>query len=225
MGMVRNLSSGEIVGQVLAAIRDGCLTETRYNIVLMGMGEPLHNYKNVMKAFRLLTDPAAMGLSSRRITLSTSGVVPVLQRMSQEASLPNLAISLNATTNPIRTQLMPINERWDLEKLMNACRDFPLEPRRRITFEYVLIKNLNESDQDAHRLAQLLKGIKAKVNLIPYNSNPNLPFERPTPLQVDRFREILTDYHISAFVRRPRGDDISAACGQLAWMESVDSRA
>ncbi len=224
MGLIRNLKAGEIVGQVLAALRMDCLKPKRYNIVFMGMGEPLHNYRNVMEAFRLFTDPSAMGISYRRITLSTSGVVPVLRRLQEErTALPNLAISLNATTNALRDPIMPINERWNLEELLETCRNFPLEPRRRITFEYVLLGSLNDSEADAGRLAGLLRGIPSKVNLIPFNPGPGLPFERPAPQRVERFREILVNRKVSAFVRRPRGDDISAACGQLAILEQVGS--
>jgi 23S rRNA (adenine2503-C2)-methyltransferase len=179
------------------------------------MGEPLYNYRNVMKAFRIMTDPKALGLSHRKITVSTAGVVPVLARMQSEPNLPNLAISLNASDNRSRDELMPINRKWNLDHLLEVCRKFPLEPRRRITFEYVLLAGVTDSDQDAHRLARLLKGMRIKVNLIPYNPNPRLPFSRPCLGRVERFREILTNQSIPAFIRKARGDDIAAACGQL----------
>lgn len=221
MGFERNLTPGEIVGQVLAVIQSGALREHGFNIVFMGMGEPLYNYKNVIHAFRVMTDQEGMDLSQRRITVSTAGVVPVLRKMREEPSLPNLAISLNATREELRDEIMPINRKWNLRELLQACRELPLEPRRRITFEYVLMGGVTDSDEDARALARLLGGLKAKVNLIPYNPNPGLPYRRPDPDRVERFKDILADLHISAFVRRPRGDDISAACGQLAYLEKV----
>ncbi len=219
MGLDRNLKPGEIVGQILAVIASGCLRERGFSVVFMGMGEPLYNYKNVLRAYRLMVDNQGMDLSHRRITLSTSGVVPVLRKLWQEPALPNLAISLNATTNVVRDEIMPINRKWSMEELLQVCREFPLEPRRRITFEYVLIKDVTDSDQDAQRLVRLLEGMKSKVNLIPYNPNPGLPYERPSAERLSRFRQILVDNNVAVFVRRPRGDDISAACGQLAYLE------
>lgn len=219
MGFKRNLTAGEILGQVLRVIHDGHLEQNGFNIVFMGMGEPLYNYKNVMKAFRIMTDSEGMNLSYRGITLSTSGVVPVLRRMANEERLPNLAISLNATTSEIRNRVMPINRKWDLEELLEVCREFPIEPRRRITIEYVLLQGETDSDEDACRLAQLLRGIPAKVNLIPYNPNPGLPHRRPDRDQVDRFQEILDSKNIPNFVRKTRGDDVAAACGQLAHLK------
>ncbi len=223
MGFGRNLRPGEIVGQVLAALADGCLRGPGFNIVYMGMGEPLYNYRHVMQSIRLLTDPAGLNLSHRRITVSTAGVVPVLEKMREEKPLPNLAISLNATSDPLRDRLMPLNRKWNLESLLGACRRFPLEPRRRITFEYVLLAGVTDSDSDARRLARLVRGTRCKVNLIPYNENPGLPYQRPSDERVERFRQILTDRHVSAFVRRSRGRDISAACGQLAELERAES--
>ena len=218
MGLERNLTQGEMVGQVLAVLAAGCIHRDAFNIVFMGMGEPLYNYKNVMRAYRLMTDQEGLDLSHRRITISTSGVVPVLNLMRNESSLPNLAVSLNATCNSLRDQLMPLNQRWDIAQLLEACRQFPLEARRRITFEYVLLSGVNDSVPEARELARLLKGIPSKVNLIPYNPNPGLPYLRPSAEQVDAFREVLVQSHLAAFVRRPRGDDISAACGQLAYL-------
>ncbi len=223
MGFRRNLRPGEIVGQVMAVIGDGCLRPQGFNVVYMGMGEPLYNYRHVMQSFRLLTDPSGLNLSHRRITVSTSGVVPVLQRMQQESPLPNLAISLNATTDRVRDQIMPLNRRWNLRDLLEACRQFPLEPRRRITFEYVLLAGVTDSEEDARRLARLVRGTRCKVNVIPYNPNPGLPYRRPSDATIERFREILAAEHVSAFVRRPRGDDISAACGQLAYLDRMES--
>ena len=221
MGFSRNLKPAEILGQVLIAIQAGYVAPAGFNIVFMGMGEPLYNYKHVMKAFRIMVDSQGMGLSRRRITISTSGVLPVLERMRSEPILPNLAISLNATTDKLRSQLMPLNEKWPLRALLDCCRRFPLEPRRRITFEYVLLKDLTDSEEDARRLSRLLDGIRCKVNLIPYNPNPGLPYAPPTGHTVSRFREILTQNQVSAFVRKTRGDDISAACGQLAYLEKI----
>lgn len=221
MGFRRNLSAGEIVAQVLSAIRHQVLRREGFNVVFMGMGEPLYNYKNVMKAFRIMTDPAGMNLSHRRITVSTSGIVPVLERMQGEHPLPNLAISLNATTDSVRRLIMPVNDKWPLESLLDACRKFPLEPRRRITFEYVLLDGQNDRVEDARRLVRLLSGIPAKINLIPYNANPGLPHRRPGDDRVERFRRILVDSRVSAFVRRTRGHDISAACGQLAHLSDA----
>jgi 23S rRNA (adenine2503-C2)-methyltransferase len=176
--MRRNLTAGEIVGQVLSLQSDRGTDAKRLNIVIMGMGEPLLNYDNVMKALRLMTDPLGMSISTRRITLSTSGVVPGLERLAQEDLVPNLAISLNATTDEVRDRLIPINRKWNIATLLDACRRFPLEPRRRITFEYVLMEGVNDSEEDALRLVSLLKGVKKKVNLIPLNADPWVPLKK-----------------------------------------------
>jgi 23S rRNA (adenine2503-C2)-methyltransferase len=216
MGFRRNLRVGEIVGQILAIQEEGYLQRNGFNVVFMGMGEPLYNYKNVLEAVGLMTDLGGMDLSHRRITISTSGVVPILKKMSHESRLPNLAISLNAVTDEVRDRIMPINRRWGLRELLDTCRDFPLEPRRRITFEYVLLKGETDSEEDALQLARLLQGLPAKVNLIPYNPNPGLAHERPEPGVVERFKELLAAQRISSFIRKTRGDDIAAACGQLA---------
>ncbi len=219
MGFNRNLRAGEIVGQVLRVIREGLLSQTGFNIVFMGMGEPLYNYQNVMKAFRLLTDSEGMDLSHRKITVSTSGVVPVLERMAGEPRLPNLAISLNASDESTRSRLMPINRKWSMKELLAALRQFPLEPRRRITIEYVLLADETDREDDALRLVELLRGLRVKVNLIPYNPNPGLPHRRPRPDRVERFAEVLSSHHVAAFVRRTRGGDVAAACGQLAYLD------
>lgn len=221
MGFRRNLNSGEIVGQVLRVIREGCLAPQGFNIVFMGMGEPLYNYRNVMKAFRLLIDADGMDLSYRKITLSTSGVVPVLRRMREENVLPNLAISLNAASDEVRSRIMPINEKWSLGELMDALAAFPLEPRRRITIEYVLLAGENDSPQDAEQLAALLRGLRVKVNLIPYNENPGLPYRAPDQAGVERFQEVLRRHGIGVYLRKRRGADIAAACGQLANRQPV----
>ncbi len=217
--MRRNLTAGEIVGQVLALQTDRDTSSKRLNIVVMGMGEPLHNYDNVMKAIRLMTDPGGLALSPRRITLSTSGVVPKIKALATEPVIPNLAISLNATTDAVRDVLIPINRKWNISALLAACREFPLARRRRITFEYVLIDGMNDSPDDARRLAGLLKGIQKKINLIPLNADPWIPLKRPPEERILQFQQILTDNHITAYIRKARGDDISAACGMLAGRE------
>ena len=214
--MRRNLSAGEIVGQVLALQSDRQTDLKRLNVMIMGMGEPLLNYDNVMKALRLMTDPLGMSISRRRITLSTSGIVPGLERLAQEDLIPNLAISLNATTDAVRDVLIPINRKWNIATLLEACRRFPLEPRRRITFEYVLIAGINDTPEDALRLVQLLKGLKKKVNLIPLNADPWVPLKTPDEGRVLAFQKVLIEHHLTAYIRRPRGDDVSAACGMLA---------
>ncbi len=224
MGFKRNLTPGEIVGQVLSAIHHSDLAPSAFNIVFMGMGEPLYNYRNVMKAFRLLIDSQGMDLSHRKITISTSGVVPVLKKLAEEEVIPNLAISLNSTTEDVRDQIMPINKKWSMRELLDFCRRFSRQSDRWITFEYVLLAGVTDSDEDARRLVRLLRGIRSKVNLIPYNPNPGLPHSRPTQMRIDRFKEILQASHVSAFLRTTRGDDISAACGQLAHFRMPQGR-
>src|SRR5437867_3539257 len=175
----RNLTAGEMVGQVLLLQQDRGTAATRLNIVIMGMGEPLHNYDNVMKALRVLTDKDGTSLSPRRITLSTSGVVPEIERLGREPVIPNLAVSLNATTDAVRDVLIPINRKWNIARLLQACRGFTLQRRRRITFEYVLIEGVNDTPEDARRLVRLLGGLEKKVNLIPLNSDPWIPLKTP----------------------------------------------
>jgi 23S rRNA (adenine2503-C2)-methyltransferase len=217
--MQRNLSPGEIVGQVMSMQADRRRTQKPLNVVIMGMGEPLLNYENVMKALRLMTDDQGMSISLRRVTLSTSGVVPGIERLAGETVIPNLAISLSATTDTIRDILIPINKRWNIAALLESCRTFPLEPRRRITFEYVLIEGINDSPKDAHRLAHLLHGLRKKINLIPLNKDPWIALRTPSRDRVLAFQKILVDHHITANIRRPRGSDVSAACGTLAGRE------
>jgi 23S rRNA (adenine2503-C2)-methyltransferase len=219
MGLQRNLSVAEILGQVIAVVKERSLRKGSYSIVFMGMGEPLQNYKNVMKAFRLMVDPLGMGLSHRKVTISTAGLAPVLRRMQEATIFPNLAVSLNAVSDELRDELMPVNRRWNLKALLQACAELPVEPRRRLMFEYVMIKGLSDSDHDAHRLARLLRGFRPKVNLIPFNPSPGLPYERPSEERIQRFRDILVNEQIAVFMRKPRGGDISAACGQLACRE------
>ena len=215
MGLVRHLTAGEIVGQVVMLASATGLLEQPFNIVLMGMGEPLHNYDNTMKALRMLHAEEGLAISPRRITLSTVGIVPGLDRLAREPLMPNLAISLHATTEEQRTALVPPNAKYSLAAILDACRRFPLKRRSRITFEYVLLNGVNDTPEDARRLAKLLSGIKAKVNLIPLNAAPGIPFERPSDARVDRFAQILADRHLTVSVRKSRGRDIRAACGQL----------
>jgi 23S rRNA (adenine2503-C2)-methyltransferase len=214
--MRRNLRTGEIVGQILSLQADRGAATRRLNIVIMGMGEPLNNYENVLRAIRLMTDPEGMSISPRRVTLSTCGLIPGIQRLAQEPVIPNLAISLNATTDAVRNVLIPINKKWNIAALIQACRSFPLERRRRITFEYVLIDGINDSPEDARRLVTLLRGLNKKINLIPLNADPLIPLKTPSQERVLEFEKILVDHHITVNIRRPRGDDVSAACGMLA---------
>jgi 23S rRNA (adenine2503-C2)-methyltransferase len=215
MGIVRNLTAGEIVGQVRVLARELGMLDKRFNIVLMGMGEPLHNYDATMKALRILAEEHGMAVSPRRVTLSTIGVLPALERLATEAFMPNLAISLHATTEKQRDMLVPVNRKYGLQELLDACRRFPLKRRNRITFEYVMLKDVNDTPEDARRLVRLLNGIKAKVNLLPLNEAAGIPFERPSDARVNRFAQILADHHVTVSVRRSRGLDIRAACGQL----------
>jgi 23S rRNA (adenine2503-C2)-methyltransferase len=215
MGLVRNLTVGEIVGQVRVLARETGLADAAFNIVLMGMGEPLHNYDATMKALRIITDTDGLAVPQRRITLSTVGVLPGLKKLAQEEIMPNLAISLHATTDEQRDILAPINRKYKLEELMDACREFPLRRRSRITFEYVLLDQVNDTPEDARRLAHLLEGIQAKVNLLPLNEAEGIPYKRPSDDRVNAFAAILADRDITVSVRKSRGRDIRAACGQL----------
>jgi 23S rRNA (adenine2503-C2)-methyltransferase len=215
MGLVRNLTAAEIVGQVrvLAGALD--MREAPFNIVLMGMGEPLHNYDETMKALRILADEHGFDMPARRITLSTVGLLPALERLASEPVMPNLAISLHAPTDFQRGELVPINRKYGVSDIIEACRRFPLQKRRRITFEYVLLAGVNDSPQDARRLAKLVAGVKSKVNLIPLNAAAGIPFERPSDEAIDRFAKIVSEHGVDVSVRKSRGRDIRAACGQL----------
>jgi 23S rRNA (adenine2503-C2)-methyltransferase len=215
MGLVRHLTAGEIAGQVRALAAATGLLDSPFNIVLMGMGEPLHNYDGTMKALRMLHAEHGLAVSPRRVTLSTVGIVPGLERLAREPLMPNLAVSLHATTDEQRTALVPPNRKYPLADILEACRRFPLKKRSRITFEYVMLDGVNDTPDDARRLVRLLAGIKAKVNLIPLNPAPGIPFDRPSDARVDRFAQILADRHITVSVRKSRGQDIRAACGQL----------
>jgi 23S rRNA (adenine2503-C2)-methyltransferase len=231
LGLVRNLTAGEIVGQVLVALEDnrpaqkapfGLAQDKQTNIVLMGQGEPLLNYDAVMSALRILLDPNALAISPKHATLSTSGIVPGIERLARERVRPKLAISLNASSNEQRDQIMPINRKYPLEKLLDACRKYPLRPWEWMTFEYVLLGGFNDSSDDARRVVRLLANLRAKVNLIPWNPG-ELPYEKPNDARIEEFRKTITDKGMMAFVRYSRGQDVMAACGQLALLESVAS--
>ncbi len=221
MGLARNLTPGEIVDQVHRANRRiaelGLAPGPRplSNLVFMGMGEPLANYRSLKVALDVLLSEDGPNFSQRHVTVSTSGVVPAMRRLGEETPV-KLAVSLNATTDAVRDVLMPINRRWPIAELMRACREFPVRNGRRITFEYVLLAGLNDTPEDAERLPGIIRGIPAKVNLIPYNANPGLTFEAPPPERVAAFQEILASRNLTVVVRKNRGRDISAACGQLA---------
>ncbi|MBU2937219.1 MULTISPECIES: 23S rRNA (adenine(2503)-C(2))-methyltransferase RlmN [Pacificibacter] len=223
--LVRNLSAGEIIGQVMVARDDlgewpeqgAKNTETRLlsNIVLMGMGEPLYNFENVRDAMNIAMDPEGIQLSRRRITLSTSGVVPEIARTAAEIGC-QLAVSFHATTDEVRNQLVPINKRWNIETLIEALRAYPrVSNSERITFEYVMLNGVNDSDEDAYRLLELIKGIPAKINLIPFNEWPGAPYKRSSNNRIRAFSDIIHDGGYASPVRKPRGEDIMAACGQL----------
>lgn len=221
MGLARNLTAGEIVDQVhranrrLVELGEGPAPRPLTNLVFMGMGEPLQNFDQLKLALDLLLDEDGPNFSHRHVTVSTSGLVPVMRRLGEETQV-KLAVSLNATTDAQRDAIMPINKRWPIRELLAACRSFPMKQGRRITFEYVLLGGLNDADADAQRLAKLVAGIPAKVNLIPYNDNPGLGFRAPAPERVEAFHRILFDRDITAVIRKNRGGDIAAACGQLA---------
>ena len=223
--LVRNLTAGEIIGQVMLARDDlgewpepgAPKYETRLlsNIVLMGMGEPLYNFENVRDAMKIAMDPEGISLSRRRITLSTSGVVPEIARTAEEIGCL-LAVSFHATTDEVRNKLVPINKRWNIEELLGALREYPrLSNSERITFEYVMLKGVNDSDADARRLVQLIKGIPAKINLIPFNEWPGAPYERSDWSRIEAFADIIYKAGYASPIRTPRGEDIMAACGQL----------
>ena len=215
MGLVCNLTAGEIAGQVRVLAEALSMRDKAFNIVLMGMGEPLHNYDETMKALRILADEHGLAIPPRRVTLSTVGVLPALERLAHEPLMPNLAISLHAPTDQQRGELVPINRKYGIADIIDACRRFPLRRRSRITFEYVMLAGVNDSAEDARRLAKLIAGVKAKINLIPLNAAVGIPFERPSDAAVDRFARILAERGVTVSVRKSRGRDIRAACGQL----------
>jgi len=215
MGLVRNLTAGEIVGQVRVLAHETGLAHSTFNIVLMGMGEPLHNYDATMKALTILADTRGLGVHPKRVTLSTVGLLPAIEKLASAPLMPNLAISLHATTDATRSVLVPLNKRYDLQALLDACRRFPVSRRARITFEYVMLAGVNDSQNDARRLVRLLDGIRGKVNLLPLNEAPGIPFRRPDEARVNMFARILAERGVRVSVRKSRGRDIRAACGQL----------
>jgi 23S rRNA (adenine2503-C2)-methyltransferase len=214
LGYGRNLAAGEIVEQVYRATKLAGRRPT--NLVFMGMGEPLHNFENVARSLSLLQHPWGLHFSPRRITVSTVGLVPAIERLGKLDPAPNLAISLNATTDEVRDRIMPVNRKWPIARLLEAARRFPLSHGRRVTFEYVLLAGVNDSDADADRLVRLLRGMSCKVNLIPWNPFQGPAFERPTAERIRTFQERLRGAAMAVYIRTPRGDDIDAACGQLA---------
>ena len=217
LGSKRNLTAGEIIGQVLAVTAGQNMERgARLNLVFMGMGEPLLNLPQVSKAVGILADPKGVGVSLRRITVSTVGILPRIEELARDSMRPKLAISLNASHDEQRSALMPINKKYPLADLLRVCRAYPLRPWEHLTFEYVLLDGFNDSDADARRVAGLLRDLRAKVNLIPYNSGPELPFRAPQFERVVAFQKILTDRRIPTFIRISRGQDIRAACGQLS---------
>jgi len=228
LGLIRNLSAGEIVEQ-LTRVKEDLAAEAGdeappvRNIVMMGMGEPLANYGHLVEALTLMASGSGHGLSYRRITVSTSGLAPRIPQLGRDVPV-QLAISLNATTDGVRSRIMPINDKYPIAELLDACRRFPLPPRRRITFEYVLLAGINDTDADARRLGRLLRSFRCKVNLIPFNEHPFVPFQRPSEERVERFQQLVAASGVAVYVRTPRGDDISAACGQLGTEVSSPKR-
>ncbi|TKB11138.1 23S rRNA (adenine(2503)-C(2))-methyltransferase RlmN [Desulforhopalus sp. IMCC35007] len=223
MGFIRNLSVAEIVNQV-CAVRDYLLSQPREeligpdrvtNVVYMGMGEPLNNLDNVIDSLEILTNQKGLDVAARKITVSTCGIVHKLNELGEKSTV-NLAISLHAITDTVRSSLMPVNKRYGVEELLEACRTYPMQKRKRIMFEYTLLKGINDSDMDARMLARKLRDIPCKINLLSYNECPDLPYKSPDKKRILEFQKILLDANYSVFIRSSRGTDISAACGQLA---------
>ncbi|MGB3211964.1 MAG: 23S rRNA (adenine(2503)-C(2))-methyltransferase RlmN [Desulforhopalus sp.] len=223
MGFIRNLTAAEIVNQI-CGVRDYLLdqpSETLVgpgkitNVVYMGMGEPLNNLENVLASLSIIMEQKGLDISGRKITVSTCGIVPKIKEFGEKSPV-NLAISLHAINDEVRSRLMPVNDRYALDELLDACREFPMPKRKRIMFEYTLLKGINDSDRDAFGLAKKLRGIPCKINLLPYNESPAFPFESPTRNRILAFQKILIEAHYTVFIRNSRGTDISAACGQLA---------
>jgi len=225
LGLKRNLRASEMLDQVLEVSRTLPSDRRITHVVLMGMGEPLANYGQTLKALEVMTDTSGgIGISPRRITLSTVGLIPQIQKLIEETRV-NLAISLHAPSDELRGQLMPVNRKYPLQQLIACCRSLPIPRRKRITFEYVLLKGFNDSAEDAEKLCQLLEGIRCKVNVIPFNPHPGSPFQRPTQAAIERFQNVLHARGVQVNVRKPRGDDIQAACGQLQGDEHLQSQA
>jgi 23S rRNA (adenine2503-C2)-methyltransferase len=214
-GYTRNLKTWEILGQVAHVMGDAPPSELGWNIVIMGMGEPLLNYEATVAALRILMDPEAFAVSPRKLTLSTVGILPALEKLMLEPVRPNLAISLHASNKALRRELMPIEEKYGMEDVIAAAQRYPIPSGGVVTYEYVLLGGVNDTMAHARQLAKLLSGTRSKVNLIPLNPAPDIPFQPPTPAAVDAFARVLADYRGMASVRRPRGQDILAACGQL----------
>jgi 23S rRNA (adenine2503-C2)-methyltransferase len=220
LGLIRNLSAGEIVGQVLIALAENAASlKPQTNVVLMGQGEPLLNYDAVTAALRILLDPKGVSITPKHTTLSTSGIIPGIEKLAQETVRPKLAISLNASSDEQRDQIMPINRKYPITDLLAACAQYPLRPWEHLTFEYVLLGGFNDSPDDARRVAKLLSGLRAKVNLIPWNPG-ELPYDEPDQRRIDEFQRVLAVKDVPAFVRYSRGQDVMAACGQLALLEA-----
>jgi len=228
MGFKRNLTPAEIVNQI-CGVRDYLLAQPREqligpdrvtNVVFMGMGEPLNNLENVLDSLSIVTEQKGLDLTPRRITVSTCGIVPKMRELGEKSPV-NLAISLHAVDDETRRRLMPINDRYSIDELLDACRDFPMPKRKRIMFEYILLKGINDSDRDARELARKLSGIPCKINLLPYNESAGLPYQSPGMDRLLAFQQILLEAHYTVFIRNSRGADISAACGQLATEKSV----
>ena len=214
IGFKRNLETAEIINQILCLIKNLDEDEKITNIVFMGMGEPLLNYDNVVRAIGIITGDQGLGISIRKVTLSTAGVVPQIARLGQDTNI-NLAVSLNATTDEVRQKIMPVDKQYSLESLLQACRTYPLPPRRKITFEYVMLKDINDSIEDEKRLVTLLRCIPSMVNLLPFNEYEGASFKRPPKERIDTFHKYLLDKGMTVITRSSKGDDISAACGQL----------
>jgi 23S rRNA (adenine2503-C2)-methyltransferase len=224
LGLKRNLQASEIVDQILEASRTLTEDQRITNVVLMGMGEPLANYAQTIKALGVMTNNSwGIGISPRRITLSTVGLVPQIRKLMDETNV-SLAISLHAATDELRSQLMPVNRKYSLRQLLDCCRALPIPRRKRITFEYVLLRGVNDSAADARSLVELLRGVRCKVNLIPFNPHQGSQYQRPENENVEDFQHILSFHGLQVNVRRPRGDDIAAACGQLQG-ETIMERA
>ncbi|MCX7717076.1 MAG: 23S rRNA (adenine(2503)-C(2))-methyltransferase RlmN [Candidatus Sumerlaeaceae bacterium] len=215
-GYQRQMTTAEILSQIILAARHANGGEYPRNVVFMGMGEPMLNLDAVLPALRAITDPDGMAIAARRVTVSTAGILPGIERLGEADLGVNIAISLNASNDRTRTEIMPINKVYPLERLLSACRAFPLQRRKRITFEYVLLGGLNDSDSDARALVRLLHGLRCKLNLIPWNPDPHLPFKRPSEDRVRRFQQILLDHHFTVSIRYSKGLDVGGACGQLA---------
>lgn len=215
MGLIRHLTAGEIAAQVRLLAKSTGHLDKSFNIVLMGMGEPLQNYDATMKALRMLNEKDGFDIHPKRVTLSTVGLVPMMDKLAQEELMPNLAVSLHASTEETRRAIVPPTRKYSMQAVLDACKRFPVSKRRRIMFEYVMLAGVNDSDADARKLVKVLDGIKAKVNLLPLNAAPGIPFERPSDERINRFGKILADKGLMVSVRKSRGGDIQAACGQL----------